>query len=321
MMKVDLQGRNAMTVIAATATAVCMLSATIANAAPGAGSSLPQQSQPQVDPQQSYAEGVAALEAGDYKTAEKRFGEVLSVARNNVEANYYMGLAKVGRDKHKASIRYFERAIKERPGFVEAREQAALALVVIEKQEKAGEQLAALNEIKNNCTQETCDADYLERTEIAIAKVEAALGGNDVSLTPRALPQFAKLGSDAGEVKYTDAVRLINQDRFADAIDDLYQAQAIVGPHPDILNYLGYSHRKLGQFEKAQGYYAAALDLDPTHLGATEYLGELYLEIGDTRKAKKQLAKLDQLCAFGCAEREDLARLIDVKESIRSAGR
>ncbi len=299
----------------------------IAHAAGSGGSSLPsQQSRPQVDPEQSYRDGVAALSAKDYKTAEKKFGEVLSVARKHTEANYYMGLAKVGRGKHKASVRYFERAIKGRSGFVEAREQLALVFITLEKTDDAQEQLAAIRALGEGCTDETCNEDYIKRIGVAIAKVEAALGGGDgeeISLGPDD-SQGAVLvlaPRAVGAERYGDAVKLINQQRFAEAVSDLYRAQAIIGPHPDILNYLGYAHRKLGKFDQAQDYYAAALELDPDHLGATEYLGELYLELGELKKARRQLAKLDKLCAFGCAQYEDLARLIEVKTSIRRAGR
>jgi tetratricopeptide (TPR) repeat protein len=64
----------------------------------------------------------------------------------------------------------------------------------------------------------------------------------------------------------------------------------------------------------AEDYYAQALKIDPDHKGANEYLGELYLEIGAIDKAKRQLARLDAICAFGCVEREDLARLIARRE-------
>jgi hypothetical protein len=41
-----------------------------------------------------------------------------------------------------------------------------------------------------------------------------------------------------------------------------------------------------------------------------DYLGELYLQIGRTADARRQLAKLDRLCPYGCAQREELARWI-----------
>ena len=290
----------------------------------GGGGSLPSTSGPQIDPAQSYRDGLAALKAQDYRTAEKRFGEVLSVSRKNVEANYYMGLAKVGRGKEKVSVRYFKRAIKERPDFIEAREQLALAFVTLEKPEDAGEQLAYLQTMRSDCDSNSCEAVFTERLDKAIANVSAAVDGVQVSILGEGAFLFTANTHDAraaGEARYGESVKLINQERYGEAVGSLYQAAAMFGPHSDILNYLGYTHRKLGAFDEAQNYYAQALTLNPDHLGATEYLGELYLELGQIKNAQAQLAKLDSLCDFGCAEREDLARLIAVKMSVRSASR
>jgi len=318
--------------VAALLSAAALVAATPAPAAPSGGSGgLPASpSGPKIDPAESYREGLEALQAGDYKTAEKKFNEVLTVARKMPEANYYMGVTKIRLGKEKASVRYFKRAIKELPDFVEAREQLALVQITNGKSENAVEQLDALQQIADNCASNGCDEAVAARTAQAIAAVEAALGagdsdadGEDVSAAPGG-DQFAALffaPREAGAAQYVDAVKLINRERFAEAIDNLYGAQAIVGPHPDILNYLGFSHRKLGRFDEARKYYSAALALAQDHLGANEYLGELYLELGALDKAKRQLAKLDRLCAFGCAEREDLARLIAMREADRRAAR
>lgn len=290
----------------------------------GGGGLPPTNSGAQIDPAQSYRDGVAALEAGDYRTAEKKFGEVLSVARKNPEANYYMGLAKVGREKEKNAVRYFKRAIKERPDFIEAREQLALVYVTLEKPDDAAEQLVGLQAIKADCDENPCQDEFNERLAKAIDKVDAAINGTDISFMSNDAFLFAgsmDVSRDEGEAHYGVAVKLIHQERYGEAIDALYQASAAFGPHPDILNYFGYTHRKLAAFDAAQNYYAQALTLNPDHLGATEYLGELYLELGDIKRARGQLAKLDALCDFGCAEREDLARLITAKTSVRSASR
>lgn len=73
----------------------------------------------------------------------------------------------------------------------------------------------------------------------------------------------------------------------------------------DALNLLGYSHRKLGNKEKALAYYTKALDVDPKHVGANEYLGELYLEMKDLAKAEERLAVLKSACS-SCEEYEEL---------------
>ena len=80
---------------------------------------------------------------------------------------------------------------------------------------------------------------------------------------------------------------------------------------PDVLNYLGYAHRRLGRFDESLAYYQQALALDPMHRGANEYLGELYVELGEIDRAEERLAVLDRACPFGCAEYEDLKRRIE----------
>lgn len=313
-------------VFALAALAAGAMPAAPASAAP-AGSSPSQPSAPekrQIDPAQAYQEGVAALQAQDYKLAEKKFADVLSIAGDSPEANFYMGLAKIGRGKEKTSVRYFKKAIEQRNNFVEAREQLALVLLATSDREGAEAQLAALRDMRSACDGAEFEAAFIDKAERAIAAIEAALAGEEeVSAAPQG-ERVALLSGEpreAGDARYGAAVRLINQGLYGEAITELYASQAIIGPHPDILNYLGYAHRKAGDFDAAKSFYAAALALDPDHLGANEYLGELYLELGQVERAKAQLARLDALCDFGCPEREDLARLIAVKESTRTAGR
>ena len=100
---------------------------------------------------------------------------------------------------------------------------------------------------------------------------------------------------------------------FANAIAELKDLLLSLGPDPDVLNYLGYAHRKLDRFEASLAYYEQALRIDPDHRGANEYLGELYVELGQIELARQQLQKLGRLCPFGCAEIEDLRRRIDTR--------
>jgi Tfp pilus assembly protein PilF len=85
----------------------------------------------------------------------------------------------------------------------------------------------------------------------------------------------------------------------------------VFGPHPDILTYEGYAWRKKGDWNRAETYYRQALAIAPQHRGATEYYGELKVERGDLAGAKLMLTKLDGICAYGCAEAEELRRWID----------
>ena len=62
-------------------------------------------------------------------------------------------------------------------------------------------------------------------------------------------------------------------------------------------------------------YYVKALELQPDHKGAHEYLGELYVQTGDAAKAKEQLTILTRLCPASCEKREDLEKAIDAKSA------
>ena len=78
--------------------------------------------------------------------------------------------------------------------------------------------------------------------------------------------------------------------------------------NPDILNYLGYTSRKVGNFEKAEIYYLKGLELDAGHIGINEYLGELYVQTNRIELAKK---RLDVLNGCKCKEYQELKELID----------
>src|ERR1700742_797685 len=81
----------------------------------------------------------------------------------------------------------------------------------------------------------------------------------------------------------------------------------------DVYNLLGFTLRKTGDFKTSLTYYTKALELQPDHKAAREYLGELYVETGNMEKAKEQLAALAKLCPSGCEEREDLQKAISAK--------
>ena len=106
------------------------------------------------------------------------------------------------------------------------------------------------------------------------------------------------------------AVSAINQKNYRGAEYQLRDALRLTKSNPDVWNLLGFSYRKQGKLDKAWDAYERALTLDPDHIDANEYLGELYLMQGQVDLAKKQLEKLDALCPAGCKERETLAQAI-----------
>ena len=76
----------------------------------------------------------------------------------------------------------------------------------------------------------------------------------------------------------------------------------------DILNYLGYTLRKTGDFEKAENFYLKGLELDAGHLGINEYLGELYVQTNRIELAKKRLEVVN---GCNCEEYKELKELIE----------
>ena len=73
---------------------------------------------------------------------------------------------------------------------------------------------------------------------------------------------------------------------------------------------MGFSQRKLGDSSTALAYYKRALDLQPNHIGANEYLGELYLELKEPNLAEQRLAVLQQACG-NCEEYTELKDKIE----------
>ena len=83
----------------------------------------------------------------------------------------------------------------------------------------------------------------------------------------------------------------------------------------DAWNYLGFSSRKLGKYEESEVAYKKALYINPDHVGALEYYGELHLTLKRPEKAKALLAKLKTLCTLNCKEMKQLEAAIKTYES------
>jgi tetratricopeptide (TPR) repeat protein len=94
------------------------------------------------------------------------------------------------------------------------------------------------------------------------------------------------------------------------ALDLLQAQQARLGRNADLHNLLGYVHRKKipPDLDKAFEHYRQALDIDPGHKGAHEYIGEAYLMRKQPAKAREHLQTLQRLCGnTTCEEYQDLA--------------
>jgi Flp pilus assembly protein TadD len=96
------------------------------------------------------------------------------------------------------------------------------------------------------------------------------------------------------------------------AITSLTKAAQRDSRNADIQNLLGYAYRNSGQLDPAFKHYQRALQLDPRHLGAHEYIGEAYLMANDVSKAEEHLAQLKRHCPSAtCEPYDDLRKKIE----------
>ena len=103
----------------------------------------------------------------------------------------------------------------------------------------------------------------------------------------------------------------VDKKEWVAAIADFEQADKLQPNNADVNNQLGHASRMIGKLDVSLSYYKKALKINPKHLGANEYLGELYLMMNQLPKAKTQLATLQKICGKTCEEYLDLKKGID----------
>jgi len=128
--------------------------------------------------------------------------------------------------------------------------------------------------------------------------------------TPTPAPSVAAKNVNTELTKIRSLIAVKN---FSAALSALKVADKAFPNNADINNLLGYSARNLKQYKPAATYYVKALRIDPNHLGALEYQGELFMLTKKTSDAKKNLAKLKSLCGVNCEEYIDLKKAIGNK--------
>ena len=276
----------------------------------GGGGSVPSNSAPAYDPTADFQAGTAAFRGGDYGAAVTALRRVVSAAPRNPQAQYLLGAAYMGQGDFRRARRPLQAAVSRDGTLVMARRDLGITLARLGEAEPAREQIAALSAQLASCG--TCGT--AAAITAAITRVQDALTAGPQARGPvRPDVQLATLAQS--DNFYVAAVSLINEDRYEPAITLLNDAMWSVGPHPDILTYMGFSYRKLGQYDRARYYYEQALAVAPNHRGALEYYGELRLEQGDTAGARAHLARLEALCTFGCYEADELRRWINARST------
>jgi tetratricopeptide (TPR) repeat protein len=293
-----------------------MLAAPMAFAAGsgGGGASMSSTPSSREDPQVSYQAGVAAMNAQNYREAIRQFRAARRGLPDNSTINFALGRAYVGNNEDGEAQDAFERAIADSAAPVGAWLELGRLHLRAGRREQAVAIQTTLTQKVSACDAACGDARRAQ-LNAALTQLTQAL---DAPATPAADPATTGWNfpsAEEGRTAYAEAVGLINQERYAEAFATLERTQEAVGPHPDVLNYMGFTSRKLGRLDDALAYYGEALTIDPNHLGATEYLGELYIQLGQLDRARTQLARLDELCAYGCAQREELSRWISAADA------
>jgi tetratricopeptide (TPR) repeat protein len=110
--------------------------------------------------------------------------------------------------------------------------------------------------------------------------------------------------------EYAAGKQAIDAKDWPTAIRSLNSAALRDTRNADIQNYLGYAYRNAGQLDLAFRHYQRALQLNPRHRGAHEYVGEAYLLVNDLLKAEEHLAALKEICLIPCEEYTDLKKKI-----------
>jgi Flp pilus assembly protein TadD len=106
------------------------------------------------------------------------------------------------------------------------------------------------------------------------------------------------------------AKKAIQAKNWPEAVKLLEQAASGEPGNAEIHNLLGFAERNLGHLDAAFAHYEKALQLNPRHRGAHEYIGEAYLLAGKVAKAEEHLAELARLCDSSCEEYRDLQKAI-----------
>ena len=98
------------------------------------------------------------------------------------------------------------------------------------------------------------------------------------------------------------------QKRYAKAQKLLLKSNKEKPLQADTLNYLGFTTRKLGDYEKGEAFYLQGLKIEPNHNGINEYLGELYIATNRMDLAKE---RLNILKSCDCKEYKQLKEIVE----------
>lgn len=128
-------------------------------------------------------------------------------------------------------------------------------------------------------------AGFLIAVAVAPQPAQAVFSGD---MSPRA---------ESGDADYAAALRARKAKNWMEMVNSLLRVVERRPWHDNAHSLLGYSYRKMGLFDMAIKHYTRALELNPRHRQALEYLGEAYLQMNDVPMAEATMARLAKVCS------------------------
>jgi len=146
------------------------------------------------------------------------------------------------------------------------------------------------------------------RFVVSLAFALLALAPSGALAADSAPPSFTS--SRPADDALGPARKAIDAKDWARAVQLLEEVKRSRPDDADVHNLLGFAERQRGNLDAAFAHYERALQLNPKHRGAHEYVGEAWLHVGNLGKAEEHLKALDKLCPFSCEEYRDLKKEI-----------
>ena len=143
---------------------------------------------------------------------------------------------------------------------------------------------------------------------LSSASFAAGTSYDDENSSVSASEQVTKLYNKAYELVYDKKF-----DKSIKLLEKIAKRKDLGEKKADVYNLLGFSYRKQSEpdLDKALESYKIALETNPEHLGAHEYLGELYITLGNMNKANEMLNSLEKISGTSSMEYIKLKKAID----------
>jgi len=141
---------------------------------------------------------------------------------------------------------------------------------------------------------------------LALSVNSYSAGSSDNSNTKSSYDKAVTHIKLAKKYEKKDKIKKANK-RYEKALKLLIKSNKEKPNNPDTLNYLGFTTRKLGDYENGEKFYLEGLAIEPNHIGINEYLGELYVVTNRISLAKERLKILENC---NCKEYDQLREII-----------